>query len=152
MDFYQKCTVRLTLKLQSFGSFVRTSSVKYVPPKTVTSGDVRPSQIVPARIYIFKLGTGTADRYAGPTRHLRNEARFCSRTFFTHDRFIFYQSVVVGSIPPHAGYLIMAICPLTMAGLVPLPKRCSHMPVLTNQPRQRVSSRWQGGDLLAEAT
>ena len=25
------------------------------------------------------------------------------------------------------GYLIIAICPLTMAGLVPLPKQCSHV-------------------------
>ena len=50
------------------------------------------------------------------------------------------------------GHLIMAIYPLTMAGLAPLPKRCLHMPGLTNRPRQRVSLRWQGGDLSAEAT
>ena len=38
-----------------------------------------------------------------------------------------------------------------MAGLVPLLKRFSHLPGSINFPRQRVSLRWQGGDLLAEA-
>ena len=62
---------------------------------------------------------------------------------------LFYQSVVVGLIPPHArldklppsarlfvlaggrffsrGYPVMAIYPLIMAGLVPLQKRFSHV-------------------------
>ena len=40
--------------------------------------------------------------------------------------------LVLGSILTHTGYITMAIYPLTMAGLVLLPKQCSHMPDLTN--------------------